>query len=209
MAKVYIKPYDRYTVSGTDFCAMQSDNIHRVVFSPNNMNAISLTQLPDGALLLTNHAKLNYNFSVSIDQKVLAVYHVDAVAGEVKVNTNWCVSSNGVRNIEIHTNPDLFISNCLNFDLEGSVYGPQRIDIKVDESGFACCAFIATELLFVRMNGNRAFPKLVDEINNCCINAPATAGKVNEFLAKNPKNLVRIGKHYVQQWMRQHGWGSI
>lgn len=75
----------------------------------------------------------------------------------------------------------MFISNCLNFDLEGSVYGPQRIDIKVDESGFACRAFTAKELLFVRMIENSAFPWLLNEIHNCCINAPATAGKVNEL----------------------------
>lgn len=157
MAKVYVKLYDPYTISGNDFATVRSDAPRRILFSPNQMHAISVSSLRDGCLLFNNENQVPFEFSLTRQQKVIAKVQFHPVEGELQINTNWWVDEHGVMNREIHSNPDLVRSFHLNIDVD--VVGIGRMDIKVNESGFAACVF-SRELLFVRMNGNHAVPRL-------------------------------------------------
>lgn len=60
------------------------------------------------------------------------------------------------------------------------------MDLKVDESGFACCVFTERDLIFVRMNGNHAFPRICDYIATAARQLPVTAAQVTTFVAEHP-----------------------
>lgn len=159
MAKVYIKPYGSYEISGKDFPIVLSANMRRFVFSPNNHHSLSVCELRDGCLLISNNSRTPFSFSISRNQKVLAVINYVATNdGALNINTNWRLSINGLENFFIHSNPDLIPSADMNMEIAGD--GLARIDLKMDESGYAACAFSKKELLFVKFNGNHTFPRL-------------------------------------------------
>lgn len=87
---------------------------------------------------------------------------------------------------EIHTNPDLFASPHLHIDT--FIDGVGRIDLKIEKSGIAACVFSKSELLFIRLNGHRAVPRLETFIEN------ETSRKINEVKGA-------IGKQYFNEWV--------
>lgn len=158
MSKLYIKPYGSFVLTGRDFPTTESQMMRRILFSPDNIHSVSVVSLRDGTLLFTNQSKIRFEMSLSRNGKVLAVLKLRPDLNEVIINTNWRLTENGVKNREIHGNPDLIISKNINIDLQMDGIG--RIDLKVNDSGFASCVFSAKELLFVRMNGPSVFPHL-------------------------------------------------
>lgn len=161
MAKVFVKLYDSYTIRGSDFGEIADNGIRSFLFSPDRKHALILSKLPDGCLLIKNEGNAQYDFSITRDNSVIANVHVKN--GVLLINSNWKVTEEGVINREIHTNPDLFRSTSLNFNV--NVDGMARVDVKVNASGYAAMVF-SRELLFVRMNGNRAVPRLMGFIQN-------------------------------------------
>lgn len=192
MSKVYVKPYTPFKITGKDFAALQSDSMRRVVFSPDDAHSISVATLQD-TLLLTNESKTKFEFTISRNRRILAVVKTrwQDDHGLLQINTNWKVSHDGVINREIHTNPNLVMSPNFNIDLEGD--GIIRLDLKVDNSGFACCSFSEKDLLFVRMNGNHTFPKLL------------VAAKEEVNANEHQKN--EIGRRFFAKWAITHEWG--
>lgn len=167
MSKIYVKPYDRFTISGQDFETVQSNGMRRIVFTPDNKLCLSMVQLRDGCLLIVNENAILFAFTISRDEKVIAVvkFGKTTVDGEhcLQINSNWRLTENGLENWEIHTNPDLHRSPVLNIDLEADRLG--RVDLKFNESGFGALVF-SRELLFMKMNGNHTVPRLLGFIEN-------------------------------------------
>lgn len=196
MGKVYIKTYGQYVLSGKDFASINNDTMRRIVFSPNGKNSVSVVALRDGTLLLTNDANTSFEITISRGHRIMAVVKCafDPDGSILKINSNWRLSSRGIENREIHTNPDLVISPHLNIDLDENGIG--RVDLKIDDSGFACCAFTKRELLFVRMNGHHAVPKMAEFIAQEIDNAPVNPGLANE-----------IGSMFFRNWVVEHEWG--
>lgn len=69
--------------------------------------------------------------------------------------------------------------------------GIGRVDLKIDNSGCAACVFSHSELLMVRMNGNRFVPKLEGFI---------------EFEKTRRLQAVKddVGKKYFKEWMKKN-----
>lgn len=155
MAKVYVKFYDGYEISGNDFLPVQSGAMRRIVFSPNGLNAIAVSELPDGCLLMNNESGAAFEFSVSRNQRVFAIVKYRPVQRDLQVNTNWWFDVHGVVNQKINTNPDLIRVPHMNINVEAIGLG--RMDVKVNDSGYAACIF-GRDLLFVQMDGNHAVP---------------------------------------------------
>lgn len=162
MTKVYVKLYDPFVLTGNDFPPISSNLLRRVVFSPDSIHSISVGALRDGALLFTNEAACEFQFSISRNHRVLAVIKCRRGPATLRINNNWLVTENGVENRPITENPDLLLSSNVNIDFEAQSIG--RVDFKINESGFACGIFTERDLIFLRMNGNHAFPRLVDFI---------------------------------------------
>lgn len=195
MSKVFIKPYQDYELTGKDFAAVKNSDMRRILMSPDNRNSISLIELRDGCLCITNNNKIPFGFSVSRGQKVLAVVACCGHESMVKINSNWRLSKKGIENREIHTNPDLIMSQTLNIDIGGTI-GFGRIDLKVDDSGYAACIFSKKDLLFMKMNGNHTFPRLEGFVE----------GEV-ERLLEDPAREERVGRKFFQKWALETGFG--
>lgn len=167
MAKIYVKLYDPFTISGLDFAPINSNAMRRIVFSPDGRSSISISQLPDGCLLLSNEGECPaFSFSISREQKVVAVVRFATYAGygqSLCVNTNWLLYENGVKNIEIKTNPDLVRSTCLHIDIQVTD-DIGRANLKIGKSGFAAMVF-SKELYFMKMNGHHTVPRLLGYID--------------------------------------------
>lgn len=187
MAKIYVKPYADYTISGNDFAMVRSDAMRRIVFSPDRKNAISITELRDGCLMINNENQVPFEFSISRLPKIIAVVKYNGNDSLLNINTNWRLKESGVENREIHTNPDLIRSPHINIDVRCNGIG--RIDLKIDESGYAACVF-SRELLFVRMNGNHSVPRLLGFIEN----------EKEQIKREHVAELPAIGKAFFQKW---------
>lgn len=188
MAKIFVKMYSSYIVSGKDFGVVPSDKMRRLLFSPDDIHSASIVELKgDGCLCISIPSRTPFDFSISRNGKVLANV---AYRGQssLHINSNWRLTESGVSNREIHTNPDLRVSKTLNFEIEGE--GIDRIDLKIDQSGHAACVFTKNELLFMRMNGNHCVPRLEGFIGNQVEQAKKESGK--RFFAK---------------WVEEHEWG--
>lgn len=111
------------------------------------------------------------------------------------------LSTEGVTNREIHTNPDLLFSKNLNIELLDDA-DVVRTDLKVDDSGFACCVLSQKHLLFVRLNGNHAMPRLMD-----IVNAPPSAHQVAEYIGANHQFRDEVGRGFFASWVARHEWG--
>lgn len=152
--------YNDYRIESNDFAAMNSTQIRRVVFSPNRQHSLSIEEMRDGCLCITNKAQIPFEFTLSRERKLIAVVRYIG-AGQLQVNSNWMVDDGGVINQEISRNPDLYVSSKLHIDIIGAgLTGMCRMDLKVDNSGCAGMFFSRSELLFIRMNGNRVGPKV-------------------------------------------------
>lgn len=179
MAKVYIKPYKACTITGSDFQSTMGSTLIRIVFSPDNVHSVPMVSLTDGTLLLSNEARAAFSFTVSRKRRVLAVVTPEFNHNSplLKINTNWIISEDGVKNRMIRENPNLFMSPKLNIDMEGN--GIVRFDMKIENSDFAFCILSEKDLLFIRMNGNHFLPKLQallnDEIERSVFAALSTA----------------------------------
>lgn len=79
--------------------------------------------------------------------------------------------------------------------------GPQlgRIAMKIENGGFAACVF-SRELLFVRMNGNHAVPRLLGFIEN-------EAVRLAENLPVKMEQKRVIGLEFFQEWTERTEWG--
>lgn len=138
MSKVFFKPYSSFQITGTDFETVSSDAFRRIVFSPDGVHAISVVSLRDGTLLFTNDSDSPFEFTLSRNHKTLAVVKYSRES-TLTVNSNWRISASGVKNCEIHSNPDLIISKHINIELQGAAFA--RADLKINNTGFACCIF--------------------------------------------------------------------
>lgn len=194
MSKIWVKLYGEFRLTGTDFAPVNSTQMHRTVFSPDGKHSISVVGLRDGTLLLTNENDIGFNFSLGRSGRVLAVVKYYPNGKYVTINNNWKVKEDGVSNREIHTNPDLLTSEHLHIDL--NVDGLGRIDLKLDNSGFAGAFFTTKELVFVRMNGHHAFPRLTEFI-----------GHEAERLPPTEETKKRIGQKFFADWLATHEWG--
>lgn len=201
MSKVYVKLYDDYRLSGADFDLVDSDTLRRLVFSPDNIHCVSVVPLSDGTLLLTNEAKVAFEITISRERKVLAVIKYRQNTPNLCFNTNWMLNKDGVTNREIYANPDLNLSKMLNIEVQAKE-DIIRADFKIENSGFACGVFSRKDLLFMRMNGNHAMPRLMD-----IVNATPTEEKVTGFLVDNHSFRDKIGKTFFKAWVQLHEWG--
>lgn len=176
MSKVYVKLYDRFHLTGSDFAAIWSDQLRRIVFSTDNAHSVSVVTLKDGTLLITNDRKVEFVYSISRNRRVLAVVRYRKNSSSLVINNNWLLVEGGVENIAIIENPDLVFSQHLNIEIAG--HSLARVDFKVQDSGFACAVFTDRDLIFVRMNGNHGVPCLRDFIDGL----PTTGQKVTTFM---------------------------
>lgn len=198
MSKVYIKPYDPYTISGRDFATLSDRTIRRTVFSPDNQHSVSLMQLRDGCLILSNVSRIPFKFSISRGQKVLIVVKVQPNDNTLQINTNCRLTQTTVENREIHTNPDLVVDPTfnMNFDLSGFC----RVDLKVEESGYAACILSEKDLVFVRMNGNHSIPRLENFIEmetKRCVERVIEVEMTRRF--QDSARKTQIGKEFIQE----------
>lgn len=195
MPKVYIKIYADYTVSGSDFATVSSQTMRRIVFSPDNKHMTSISQLRDGCLIMVNQGGVPVNFTISRNRKVIASVKQNGIDPILLINTNWKLTEEGISNREIHTNPDLPMSSALNIDI-GSEDSTIRIDLKIENSGFAACVLSKKELLCVRMNGNHFVPRLQGVIANEA-----------QHLLEMPDVKERVGRIFFREWVGKHEWG--
>lgn len=206
MSKVYLKPYAPYSITGRDFAPMTNDSIRRMVFSPDNMHSISLMQMHDGCLCFTNGSRSDFSFSVSRAHKVLMVVKVRAKENSLLINTNWLLTQTCVQNREIHTNPDLLPVSKFNIDF--TMEGIGRVDLKVEESGYVACLLSVKDLMSVRFNGNHSIPRLEYFIESEVYRRlePRVRNETARRL-ENPATKTRIGKEFFQDWVKKHQWG--
>lgn len=214
MSKLYVKLYTPFVITGQDFPSTDN-SFRRIVFSPDNVHSISVVGLRDGTLLITNEGQTSFQFSLSRNRKVLAVIKYSKDVPYLSINNNWRIKKWGVQNCTINENPDLVFSPQLNVDFTGTGLG--RVDIKFDDSGFACLTFSDKDLLFVRMNGNHSFPRLTEHIE-AEIWRSVSAGRVAAYIERNPQFLNSFfenhteifeifGRRFFQNWVRNHEWG--
>lgn len=207
MTKIYLQPYVPYSIAGVDFLPVEAggDGMQRILFSPDGLHSISVMGLSNDALLIKNESNAAFNFSLSRKKKVLAVVSYKAGGSSLQINSNWRISANGVENREIHGNPDLVVSKNMNIDWVAD--GITRVDIKIGDSGHACCVFSENELLFVRMNGHHVLPRLGE-----CVRSEAyrtiTPDEIISKVNENPELQEKIGKKFIENWMVRTGWGS-
>lgn len=157
MSRVYIKFYDPVKISSRDFLEMNDKTVRRTIFSPDNKHSVALSPLRDGTLLFVNEGDIKFEWTITRNGRTLANFKYSA--GKILINSNWKLNETGVENREIHYNPDIKYCDQLNFEISGD--GLLRVDVKVNESGFAAATFSNRDLIFVRMNGNHAFPRLL------------------------------------------------
>lgn len=188
MTKIYVKLYDNSLLSGSDFAQIRNSDLRRLVFSPDNVHGISVVPLQDGTLLFTNEADIGFDFSISRNRRVLAVVKYRESTTSLVINNNWLLLQDAVQNRAINQNPDLLFSENLNINFEGSALA--RVDLKINSSPIAGAFFTERDLIFIRMNGNHAFPRMCEHINSeaSSISArlPITEAQVLAFLNNNP-----------------------
>lgn len=184
MTKIYVKLYDDFGITGSDFVQTHSTELRRIVFSPDGVHCVSVVSFKDGTLLFTNEAAVEFNFSISRNRRILAVVLYRRNATSLAINNNWLLMDEGVRNWTINTNPNLILSENLNIEFSGSKLA--RIDFKINESPVAGAFFTERDLVFVRTNGNHVFPRLSDHIQREADSLPLTEEKVASFLHQHP-----------------------
>lgn len=198
--------YDTFVISGQDFATQTSQALRRTLFSPNGTHSVSIIRLrQDGTLLLTNEGKVSFTITISRNRRVLAVLKYLPESSLVSINNNWRVSREGVANRAIDQNPDLFMSPHLNIELNGPHIA--RVDVKVDDSSFACMVFTEKDLLFVRMNGNHVVPRLIDfmEIE---AEKSMTAAKVVGIIERNVAIKKIVWRRLFQKWFFNGFFGN-
>lgn len=164
MSKIYVKTYNNYSISGADFATVTNTTMRRIVFSPDHSHSLVMNELRDGCLCITNPNDIPFEFSISRNQRIIANVKQSGNKQVLNINSNWRITENQVENWEIHANPDLYKSRTLNIDLDHG-NGIGRIDLKINNSGFAGCIF-SNALMFVRFNGNHVVPRLLGIIQN-------------------------------------------
>lgn len=194
MSKIYVKMYSAYKVTGKDFADVRSSDMRRIVFSADNVHCLQISELKDGCLLISNGNKVELDFTISRNQKVIAAVKYGG-GRSLLINTNWRLTQEGIENREIHSSPDLVMSNTLNFDVE--TLGIGRIDLKIDDSGYCACVFAEKDLLFVRMNGHHSLPRLETFIRNEMVRLSETDMQLKQ----------KIGKEFFEECVQEHEWG--
>lgn len=188
--------YSDYEISGKDFVTVRSDNMRRVVFTPDNIHSISIVELRDGSLGIFNESRTPFEFTISREKRIVAVVKCLAVDSALKINSNYRLTQSQLENREIHTNPDLVPSVNLNINLV-NIDGIGRIDLKIDDSGYAACILSDKDLLFIRMNGHHSIPRLQAFMDKLVPKAALDSPEV--------KNMV--GRQFFSEWCENHRWG--
>lgn len=167
MAKVYVKTYSDYEISGKDFETVRKETMRRIVLTPDNIHSISIVELRDGTLGIFNEGRAPFEFTISREKKIIAVVKCQADASALKINSNYRLTQSQLENREIHTNPVLVPAASLNINLV-NINGMGRVDLKIDDSGFAACVLSDKELLFIRMNDTTVFHAYNRSWTNWC-----------------------------------------
>lgn len=216
--KIFVKPYSPSVLSGPDFPQTATTNLRRLVFSPDNAHSVSVVALRDGALLLTNEKEVEFDFSITRNNRVVAVVRYRKHATSLIINNNWLLTQDGIENRAINENPDLIHSDNLNIEIPG--YDILRVDFKVHESSIACAVFNDRDLLFVRMNGHHVYPRLTDYIANRSMvtnekvetfldeHEDFEKGRVELFLRTHQGYARALGQRYFQEVAKGNAWFS-
>lgn len=112
------------------------------------------------------------------------------------INSNWWLTTSGVENREIHTNLDLVYSTTLNFNIASVGIG--RVDLKVNDTGFAACVMTEKELLYVQMNGHHSVSRLKSFIEDESV----------RLVNANPDSTRKVDQEFFEQWVKDHAWGA-
>lgn len=201
MSRVYVKTYDPFSITGKDFPTVGDTHTQRrILFSPENKHVVSLNFLRDGMLLFSNESRADFQFTIGRNSRSMAVVKFKySDEGELLINNNFRVSKAGVRNREIHENPNTMISNTLHINVSGVGIG--RVDLKVDESGFAACVFSDIQLMFVRMNGNHIVPRLNEFFQREFERTDLSVEKVRTYVRDNPLFAREVAKKFISDWL--------
>lgn len=202
MTKIYVKLYDDFEITGRDFVAMKSDTPRRLIFSPNGTNSISVVSLKDGTLLFTNGSQCEFDFSVSRNGRLLARVNYEKMAESLTLNNNWLLNQECVQNRFDGTNADMVRSEILNIDFEGTALG--RVDFKINTSPIAAGFFTQHNLVFVRMNGNHAFPRLKELVQSEAARMPLTEQQVLDFISENPEFQLPVNEGQVSTFLNNN-----
>lgn len=198
MSKLYVKLYGEFKLSGQDFITQTNNDVRRTVFSPDNKHSVSMVRLRDGTFLFTNEAMVAFNLTISRGWRVLAVLKYLPKTSQVSINNNWRIQGDMVENFAIHENPDLHMSPHVNFYLPAQ-QNIDRVDIKIDDGSFACLVFAEKDLLFVRMNGNHAHPRLMDVIQDE-VQKATSFENISSVIEENGDMKKKIWKTLFQNW---------
>lgn len=186
MSKLYLQTYEGFTISGRDFPMVDSEkDPHKTIFSPNGINSVSLNFLQNDMVLFANEGFVPFEFSISRNKKMMANVKCIVEGPELLINNNWRIGKDGIKNREVHTSPTFVKSNMVHFDFRGN--GTGRVDMKIGESGFAACFFTDAQLLFLRMNGNHAAPRLEEFIQRESLRLPVSQEQVERYLRLHPR----------------------
>lgn len=203
MSRIYLQTYGAFSIQGNDFAAVDSEitNKRRILFSPDDKHSISINFLRDGLLLFTNESNANFEFTVGRNNRSMALIkfkHTDEAM--LFVNNNFQIKKSGVTNREIHANPNCMMSKVLHFDISGVGIG--RVDLKVDESGFAACIFSDLQLMFVRMNGNHVVPRLNEFVQREIDRTEIPIERMRHYICSNPTFAREIAQNYILDWFK-------
>lgn len=75
-----------------------------------------------------------------------------------------------------------------------------RFDLRVDNGEFVAYVLSDTQLLFIRMNGNHAIPRLEAFMKREFDRIPLSCEKVDEFLEQNQEYKKEVARDFIQQW---------
>lgn len=98
MVVVYAKVYSEYTLQSRNLGMVQSDNVRRLVFPPDNRHSIILTKMKDGCLCFTNDSNIPFAFTLSRDNTMIARITYNDVAPRLFINTQWILDQEQVIN---------------------------------------------------------------------------------------------------------------
>lgn len=153
----------------------------RLTFSPYNVHPIFINNLGDNVFMFTNNNEIDFEFTVSRENKVMALVEFKRCA--IYFNKQWRLKANVLANRFMDAPSDIVPSNILNFEI--GTFGSGRFDVKFDKKEFVALLCTHRNLYSVRFNGDYAIKRFRDYIDREDERRPLDIVRVKKFLEIN------------------------
>lgn len=178
---------------------------YRLTSSPDDIHSVSIQNMGDNSLLITNNANVTFEFTITGGMVPMAIVKYSHKNGII-VNKQWRILQNEMKNRELDFETIKEASKYLNFEI--GTTGNGRFDNKYDKKEYVALFFGDRKLYMCRYSGDYAMKHFEEFVDREYDRRLLDIVRVKQYLDSRHEVKLQIVRDYIIGWLRSNNAGE-